>query len=283
MSEAALQPVTPSVAMVRTLGLVATICGVLIVTAYEGTLDAVNANKKVALERAVFKVIPGAAKVDEYVATPSGIQPAGAAVPEGAIKFYAAYDPAGNLKGIAAEGAAKGYADTVRVLYAYDPAKQVINGLGVISMRETPGIGDKIYTDEAFLKNFEALDVKLAADLKALANAVKVVKHGSKQNAWEIDAISGATVTSKAVGRGINDSARKLLPLLVPNLDKLKAPSAAHHALAFPPLEKPPFGDKGGQGGFSVISMTHADQNPPQAPFKKGGSHAASPNQEATS
>jgi Na+-translocating ferredoxin:NAD+ oxidoreductase RnfG subunit len=67
-------------------------------------------------------------------------------------------------------------------------------------MRETPGIGDKIITDEAFLKNFEALDVKLAADMKALANAVKVVKHGTKQNAWEIDAISGATVTSKAVG-----------------------------------------------------------------------------------
>jgi hypothetical protein len=29
-------------------------------------------------------------------------------------------------------------------------------------------------------------------------------------------------VTSKAVGRGINESAQKLLPLLAPNLDKLK-------------------------------------------------------------
>jgi electron transport complex protein RnfG len=89
-------------------------------------------------------------------------------------------------------------------------------------MRETPGIGDKIYTDEAFLKNFAALDAKLAADMKALAHAIKVVKHGSKQNPWEIDAISGATVTSKAVGKGINESAQKLLPLLLPNLDKLQ-------------------------------------------------------------
>lgn len=222
MSEAVIQSSTPSAAMIRTLGLVATICGVLIVTAYEGTLDAVNANKKIALERAVFKVIPGAAKVDEYVATAAGIQPAGTTVPEGAVKFYAAYDQGGALKGIAAEGAAKGYADTVRVMYAYDPARQAITGLGVVSMRETPGIGDKIFTDQAFLKNFEALDAKLAADLKGLANAIKVVKHGTKQNPWEIDAISGATVTSKAVGRGINESARKLLPLLAPNLDKLK-------------------------------------------------------------
>ena len=216
------QPATPSVAMIRTLGLVATVCGILIVTAFQGTLEAVNANKKIALERAVFKVVPGAAKVEELVATTGGIQPAGPSVPQGGVKFYAAYDAGGALKGIAAEGAAKGYADTVRVLYAYDPGKQAITGLGVVSMRETPGIGDKIYTDQAFLKNFEALDAKLAADMKALANAIKVVKHGTKQNAWEIDAISGATVTSKAVGKGIHDSAQRLLPLLVPSLDKLK-------------------------------------------------------------
>jgi electron transport complex protein RnfG len=283
MSEAVLPPVTPSGAMIRTLGLVATVCGVLIVTAYEGTLDAVNANKKIALERAVFKVIPGAAKVDEYIATAAGIQPAGATAPEGAVKFYAAYDQAGGLKGIAAEGAAKGYADTVRVLYAYDPARQVITGIGVIAMRETPGIGDKIYTDAAFLKNFEALDVQLSSDMKALANAVKVVKHGTKQHAWEIDAISGATVTSKAVGRGINESARKLLPLLVPNLEKLKAaPFPTPHAQASPPLKK------GGQGGFSTVSMTYTAQNPPQPPlsppggFSKGGSEDVRSKQEAT-
>jgi Na+-translocating ferredoxin:NAD+ oxidoreductase subunit G len=222
MNQTALQPATPSAAMIRTLGIVATVCGVLIVSSYEGTLDAVNANKKIALERAVFKVIPGAASVKEFVATSSGVEPAGATLPEGAVKFYAAYDQAGALKGVAAEGAAKGYADTVRVMYAYDPARQAITGMGVVSMRETPGIGDKIYTDQAFLKNFEALDAKLAADMKQLANAIKVVKHGTKQNSWEIDAIAGATVTTKAVGKGINESAQKLLPLLVPNLTKLK-------------------------------------------------------------
>lgn len=219
---ASLQPATPSAAMIRTLGLVATVCGILIVTAYQGTLEPVAANKKIALERAVFKVIPGASSVKEFVAGTSGIEPAGAVVPEGAVKFYAAYDQVGALKGVAAEGAAKGYADTVRVLYAYDTAKQAITGFGLVSMRETPGIGDKIITDAAFLKNFSALDAKLADDMKSLAHAIKVVKHGSKLNAWEIDAIAGATVTSKAVGKGINESAQKLLPLLAPHLDKLQ-------------------------------------------------------------
>jgi hypothetical protein len=73
-------------------------------------------------------------------------------------------------------------------------------------MRETPGIGDKIVTDKAFLANFAALDVKLKADLSALANEVKAVKHGTKTKAWQVDAIAGATVTSRAVGKAINDA-----------------------------------------------------------------------------
>lgn len=213
---------TSSRAMILTLGLVATLCGILIVTAYEGTLPAVNANKRIKLERAVFQVIPGASSMKEFVATTSGIQPASDDAPAGAVKFYAAYDKAGALKGIAAEGAATGYADLVRVLYAYDPDRQVITGIGVVSMRETPGIGDRILTDKDFIKNFEALDVSLAPDMKSLAHAVVTVKHGTKQHPWQIDAISGATVTSKAVGKGINDSTQRLLPLLVPNLAKLR-------------------------------------------------------------
>jgi electron transport complex protein RnfG len=222
MSEPTTNQTTPGSKMIATMVMVATVCGVLIVGAFEGTQDAIAENKRITLERAVFKVLPGAASVREYAATPTGIQPLTGAMPEGGVKFYAAYDQAGALKGIAAEAAGKGYADVVRVLYGYDATCQCIVGIGVVSMRETPGIGDKIITDKAFLQNFEALDVRVDAEMKALANAVKVVKHGSKQNAWEIDAIAGATVTSKAVGRGINESAQKLLPLLVPHLEEVK-------------------------------------------------------------
>ncbi len=79
----------------------------------------------------------------------------------GAVKFFAAYDAAGKLAGIAAEGGAKGYADTVRIMFGYSPDCQCVVGIGVVSMRETPGIGDKIITDKDFLANFNALDVKL--------------------------------------------------------------------------------------------------------------------------
>jgi Na+-translocating ferredoxin:NAD+ oxidoreductase subunit G len=218
-------PAPPSGAMMRTLALVAMISGLLIVSAYQGTLDAVNANKRIALERAVRKVIPSAVIVDEYYAGAAGIVSASATAnppTDGGVKFYAAYDGTGKFQGIAAEAAATGYADLVRILYGYDPGCQCIVGIAVVSMRETPGIGDKILSDPGFLKNFEALDVRLGAKLKALANAVRTVKHGTKQHPWEIDAISGATVTSNAVGRGIHESAQALLPRLVPKVAELQ-------------------------------------------------------------
>jgi electron transport complex protein RnfG len=221
-------PASPTAGMIRVLGLVSAICGLIIVGAYQGTYDAVAANKRIATERAVFKVIPTAKSIAEYVALPAGgIEPrvgAGDTAP-GAVKFFAAYDDAGKLAGIAAEGGAKGYADTVRIMFGYSPECQCVIGIGVVSMRETPGIGDKILTDRDFLANFNALDAKLKADLSTLANEVKAVKHGSKTNPWQIDAIAGATITSRAVGKAINDSAQALLPRLVPSLDKLRSKS----------------------------------------------------------
>jgi electron transport complex protein RnfG len=220
--------VTPTGQLLRVLGIVSAVCGLIIVGSYQLTLPAANANRRLALERAVFKVVPQAKSIVEYYALPTGgIEQAkpGAEAPVTVAKFYAAYDDAGKLTGIAAEAGAKGYADTVRIMFGYDPACQCINGIGVVSMKETPGIGDKIRVDADFQANFKALDVKLKGDLSALANEVKTVKHGTKTNPWQIDAIAGATVTSRAVGKGINDAAQFLLPKLVPNLEKLKVRS----------------------------------------------------------
>ncbi|WP_200385850.1 FMN-binding protein [Rhodocyclus tenuis] len=215
-------PTTPTAAMIRTLGLVATICGLIIVGAYQGSFSAVQENKRIALERAVFKVIPSAKSIGEYFATANGVTPASGDTPPGAIRFYAGYDADGKLAGVAAEGAAKGYADVVRILFAWIPECQCVTGFGLVSSRETPGIGDKILVDRDFLANFKELDVRLNADMNALANEVKTVKHGTKTQPWQIDAISGATITSRAVGRGINEAAQALLPRVAPHLDSIR-------------------------------------------------------------
>ncbi len=212
---------TAATSLLKALGIVSSVCGLIIVAAYQGTYDAAAANRRLALERTVFALIPQAKSMDAWQATAQGIQPAGGEADAKAVKFYAAYDAQGALAGIAAEGAAKGYADTVKILYSYAPACRCITGFGVVASKETPGIGDKVTSDKTFLANFEALDARLDAELAGLANAIQVVKHGSKTQPWQIDAIAGATITSRAVGKAINDSARRLLPKLVPELEKL--------------------------------------------------------------
>ncbi|MCW2273688.1 electron transport complex protein RnfG [Rhodoblastus acidophilus] len=222
----ALAHATPTFTLLRALSVVSAVCGLIIVASYLLTLDRAKDNRRLASERAVVKVLPNAKIVKPFLALANGdIVPAGEGdPPSGAIRFYAAYDEKGRLDGIAAEGAAKGYADIVRVMFGYRKDCQCIVGIGVVSMRETPGIGDKILTDKDFLANFNALDVRLNDELTALANEVKVVKHGTKTEKWQIDAISGTTITSRAVGKGINEAAQVLLPRLVPKLDRLEKP-----------------------------------------------------------
>jgi electron transport complex protein RnfG len=214
--------ITGSGRLVATLGLVTMICGALIVAVWQWTLPAIAANKQVVLERSVRALVPKAARIVEYDAAADGIRPASGEPAPGALRFYATYDDAGKLLAIAAEGGARGYADAVRVLYGYRPECECIFGIRVVQMKETPGIGDKIVTDPAFVANFDRLDVRVAADGRSLINRVQTVKHGSKQFGWEIDAIAGATITSKAVGRGIDDSVQMLLPRLRPHLEQLE-------------------------------------------------------------
>jgi electron transport complex protein RnfG len=203
-------PQVSSAALIRTLGIVAAVCGLLIVVAHETTLPIVTANRQLARERAVLKVVPKAVSAREFRLDGVG------------APLHAGYDDKGTLAGIAIEGAARGYADVVRVLYGYDAGCQCIVGFAVLQARETPGIGDRIGRDRAFLKNFEALDARLNSDGTGLAHPIVAVRHGTRNEAWQVDVISGATVTSRAAARAINDSAQQVLPRLAPQLDQLR-------------------------------------------------------------
>jgi electron transport complex protein RnfG len=67
----------------------------------------------------------------------------------------------------------------------------------VLESRETPGLGDKIYKDAVFVAGFSALSVE---------PEIFAVKKGTKSLPNEIDAITGATISSKAVVRIINEA-----------------------------------------------------------------------------
>ena len=211
--------------MVAVLSGVAALSGLLIVGIFQFTLPYIDANREAMIERAIFSVVPGGTAKRVYGYTDNGVQPdpVGATFGE---RFYAVYDAAGALQGVALEASGQGYQDVIRILYGYDPARQVVTGLTVLESKETPGLGDKIGKDPAFLANFNELDATVDEGSGLPAHAIVAVKHGKKVNAWEIDGISGATISSVAIGKMLDQGLRRDLPRLRPHVAELgKAPS----------------------------------------------------------
>lgn len=99
----------------------------------------------------------------------------------------------GQLAGWVAKTAGQGYADKIEMLIGFDPQVEKITGIFVLDQKETPGLGNKIVTDE-WRSQFIA---------KPTGQALAAVK-GKARAGNEIDAITGATISSKAVTDIIN-------------------------------------------------------------------------------
>jgi len=200
--------------LVFTLMLAGLLSGLAIVSVYEWTLPIIERNNAAALERAVFKVVPGSAQMQALMIDDTGARTATAG---DTPHIFAAYDDAGAFVGYAIAAQGPGFQDTIRLLYGYDPAQQRIIGMEILDSRETPGLGDKIYKDMGFVGDFDALSV---------VPPIVCVKAGAKVNDNEVDAITGATISSKAVVRIIGLSNEQWLA-------KLPGPDDV------PPLAKP--------------------------------------------
>lgn len=201
-----------SLAIIRCLGLVSLISGILIVGAHVATKERIRINQEIITRDSIAQLLPGVRRQAIFLVEPTGQLTRATATAAGR-KVFAGYDASGKLLGVVLEASERGYADMITALYAYDPASRTIVGFTVVEMRETPGLGDKIAKDAEFLKNFLALDA---------THPIVAVKHGKKQNPWEIDAISGATISSRAVGRMLQKSVQEIAPIVARNLDLLR-------------------------------------------------------------
>ena len=211
---------TPSWAMLRTLGGIAMISGLLVVLVEHYTQPIIAEKQRILTEKAVFRVLPGAVAKRDFLVTAEGrLVPAEPGVSGDPV--YAAYDDEARLKGLAFIGVGAGYAGPVQVMFAYDPECRCIVGSKVLKSNETPGFGDKLDSDPEFLRNFEALDAGLNTEGTALANPIVTVKHGTKTEPWQIDAITGATISSRAMGRAANQAAERAVPAIQRDLATL--------------------------------------------------------------
>jgi len=142
-------------------------------------LEAEEQRKFVMSEADSFKKLEGAAEEDE-----SGL----------IQEVYAAYS-AQDLVGYVFNAAPKGYGGEIAVTVGVGSDRK-ITGVRVGNNSETPGLGSKTANDE-FTVQFQEKDIS--------SDIVVVKRPVSKDN--EIQAVSGATISTNAVTRAVRASA----------------------------------------------------------------------------
>ncbi len=131
---------------------------------------------------------------------------------EGSDLVFAGYSESGALVGLAIETQGMGYQEIIRLMYGYSFQQQAVIGTSVLESRETPGLGDRIEKDVDYLANFKALDVSLNPAGTEVVHPIQFVKQGEKADAWQIDGITGATISSRAVAEMLKLSTAEWIP-----------------------------------------------------------------------
>jgi len=191
-----------SLRLILALGIAGLLSGIVLVGTYIYTDPLIKANKEAAIQKAIFNVLPNCTSSETLVLEDGKlvVQQANASEEESTkeiLVIYAGYNDKDELIGFAITGAEAGFQDIIGAIFGYNGTEKVIIGFEVLESKETPGLGDKIFKDTDFKTNFTSLEV---------SPEIIPVKKGEKQNPNEVETITGATISSKAVVRLLNNT-----------------------------------------------------------------------------
>ncbi len=196
---------TPTWRLLLTLALAGAASGWLVVTVYKMTLPAVQKHAAEQANAAVHEVLKAPARWDTLYLVNDALtrtppsQTDLADIP----KAFVGFDASGTRLGVAVTAAEPGFQELLTLMIGFDPRTGTLIGFKVLDQKETPGLGDKIERDTAFGGQFAGRIAPL---------------HGVKNRAGkppdEVQTITGATISSRAVIRIINNAMARWRPLL---------------------------------------------------------------------
>ena len=187
-----------SIKLVLALAIAGLLSGFVLVGSYIYTLPIIQENKATMLKEAIFKVLESCDTYKTLVVNNDKLVFLSENDEDNkSEKIYLGYNKDKQPIGFAIPGAEPGFQDIIGVIYGYNSVSSSIIGFEVLESKETPGLGDKIFKDAAFQENFVKLQV--------MPNII-TVKNGTKMKENEVEAITGATISSKAVVRLLNKS-----------------------------------------------------------------------------
>ena len=195
---------TPAWRLLVTLAIAGALSGWLVATVYDITLPAVKRHAAARLEQAVREVLHAPVRWDTlYVVHDSLTRTAPAGDLDPTLTAYVGYDAEGRRLGVAITAAEPGFQELVTLMIGFDPASGTLLGFTVVAQKETPGLGDKIERDSLFTGQFGGRVPPLTG-----------VRGHAGTTPSEVQTITGATISSRAVIRIINHAIERWRPLL---------------------------------------------------------------------
>lgn len=115
----------------------------------------------------------------------------------------------GKPNAVVFESSGKGFGGDVGIVVGVDLDTDKILGVGVTTHSETPGVGSRAKSDPTFVAQFKG---------QTLEQPFKV-----KNDGGQVDAITGATITSRAVSSGVTQAGKVYKELKPKILEKAKS------------------------------------------------------------
>ena len=151
----------------------------------------IKANKERELKEAIFVVLPGAKDFKVLEKT----------VGQEKLIVYKGIDENGARVGVAFKADGGGFQGNIGLMVGLETNYLKLRAIEVLEQLETPGLGDRI-REEAFKDQFKGLEVK---------PKVEYIKYRKPEKPNQIQAITGATISSDAVVKNINRAVEKVV------------------------------------------------------------------------
>ncbi len=169
--------------MISALAVVGVFSAITLVFVYEYSMPKIEENIRRATDEGIKSIFPEADTVEE-------------------MKHKGVFEVRGqdkNLMGYAFIAEGNGYQGPIQVIAGVDPGLRTMTGLQILESQETPGLGAEIAGD--FRKQFSGLSV---------VDEIECIKNREPDKPGEIEAITGATISSQAVVNMLNNRLAEL-------------------------------------------------------------------------
>ncbi|HBG45598.1 MAG TPA: electron transporter RnfG [Deltaproteobacteria bacterium] len=166
----------------------------------------IRANKEKELKEAIFKVLPEAKNIKTVK------KELGAGNP---VVVYIGLDETQKPVGVAFKADGVGFQGNVGVMVGLNLDYLKLKGIEILDQTETPGLGDRI-RESAFKDQFNGVEAQ---------PMVEYIKYRKPEKPNQIQAITGATISSNAVVSNINKAVEKVLKAFPKAEDLSKAAS----------------------------------------------------------